>query len=432
MADTTPDALTAPQGQRLSGKRALVIDGDCPERRRLTEFLSGWDLSIEVTANPLQGAALLWDAAEGARPVDLVLLGPHGHRVQKEQFAAVVRCEPRLATLPMIYIDEGIDHGQRSALRQAGFCEAVPLPLDKTLLFDALHRAFGHEAPTTGVVCLMDRHATLGPSTPRLNILIADASAEQRRVLRAVLSRGGHRIYDVETGEQTLAALTKHSFDLVIISLELPGLGTADALRLLRFSVARGDWPAFIGLAQQPSMTQTRDYAAFGLTVVLPKPVRPQALLAAVADLLRGTHNEPADAEAMWGAHQNHTAELDCLDERALQEIEDLGTGPSFLADLIAEFLEEVQTRLEAVRQAAGTEQCYPRLVRFGHRLRDSAGSLGAIQLYQLGLIAARLPESLYEREGMPLLDRIEDAYQRTRSAFRQYLHQRELSRSPG
>jgi hypothetical protein len=96
------------------------------------------------------------------------------------------------------------------------------------------------------------------------------------------------------------------------------------------------------------------------------------------------------------------------------------------------EFLEEVQTSLESVRQTLGTEQCYPRLVRFGQDLRDNAGSLGALRLYQLGLIAARLPEPLFEREGEPLLDRIEDAYQRTHSAFWQYLHQRELSRSPG
>ena len=290
-----------------------------------------------------------------------------------------------------------------------------------------LHRACGCDTPTPGVVRLMDRHATLGPSTPRLNVLIADASAEQRRIVRAVLSRGGHRIYDVESGEQTLAALTKHSFDLVIISLELPGLATADTLRLFRFSVARGDWPAFIGLAQQPSMTQIRDYAAFGVTVVLPKPVRPQALLAAVADLLRGTPNEPDDPDAMWGTHPYPPGELACLDERALQEIEDLGTNPSFLADLIAEFLEEVQASLEAVRETLGTEQCYPRLVRFGHSLRDNAGSLGALQLYQLGLIAARLPEPLFEREGKPLLDRIEAAYQRTHSAFWQYLRRREL-----
>jgi two-component system sensor histidine kinase RpfC len=303
VAGPKPNPPTVTQGQWLAAKRALVIDGDGRERRRLFEFLTGWGLSIEVTANPLHGAALIWEAIEARRPIDLVLLGTHGHRVQKEQFAAMVRCEPRLATLPMIYLDKGIDPGQRLVLRQAGFCEAVLLPLDKTQLFDALHRACGYDTPTAGVVRLMDRHATLGPSTPRLNILIADASAEQRRIVRAALSRGGHRLYDVETGEQTLAALTKHSFDVVIISLELPGLGTADTLRLFRFSVARGDGPAFIGLAQQPSMTQIRDYAAFGLTVVLPKPVRPQALLAAVADLLRGTQDEPDERQASWGGH---------------------------------------------------------------------------------------------------------------------------------
>ena len=234
------------------------------------------------------------------------------------------------------------------------------------------------------------------------------------------------------TASRPCEALAKHSFDLVIISLDLPGLGTADTLRLFRFSVARQDWPAFIGLAQQPSLTHIRDFSSFGVAVVLPSPVRPQTLLSAVADLIQGHRDEPGTTPTQAPTGSRTPSEVACLDERALREVERLGADPSFLPGLIEEFLRGVQTNIEFARGALGTEQGYFALIDFGQTLQDNAGSLGAMQLYQLGLIAARLPEPLFEREAEPLLERIEVACQRTRSAFWQYLRWRALSRSPG
>jgi two-component system sensor histidine kinase RpfC len=416
----------------LASKRALVVDGDHRERQRLVEFLEGWGIAVEVTANPLQGLALLWEATQTGQPIDLVLFGPHGHRIPAEQFASLVRCEKRLTALPMFHLGQGAGAMQTAVLRRAGFSESIPAPLDKTLLFDALHRALGDGTTTAGVVRLMDRHATLGPSTPRLDILLADASPDQRRILHTALARGGHQIFEVDSGEQTIEAMAKHRFDLVIISLDLPDLGTAYTLRLFRFAGTREDWPAFIGLAQQASMTQIRDFASFGVTVVLPRPTQPQALLAAVADLIRGHRDQPDDTQGLVANALRTSGEVACLDERALQAVGRLGADPGFLADMFEGFLREVQFMLDSVRQSLGTDQGYPRLIYFGHTLQDNAGSLGALQLYQLGLIAAQFPESLFEREGEALLDRIEAACQSTRSAFWQYLHGREESRSPG
>lgn len=433
MAGPTPNPLTPPPRQLLSSKRALVVDGDNGERRRLVEILEGWGIALEVTANPLHGLALLWEATQTGRPIDLILFGPHGHTIPIEQFAALVRCEPRLATLPLIYIGgEGAGAMQTPTLRRACFTESIPIPVDKTLLFDTLHRALGYVTTTAGVARLMDRHATLSPSTPRLDVLLADPSVDQRRIVRTTLARSGHKVFEVESTEQAIEALAKHRFDLVILALDLPGLGTAYPLQLFRFAVAREDWPAYIGLAQQPSVTQIRDFASFGVSVVLPRPTQPQALLAAVADVIRGNRYQPDDTRPMVGNALRTSREVACLDERALQAVGRLGADPGFLADMFEGFLREVQLLLESVRQSLGTDQGYPRLIYFGHTLQDNAGSLGALQLYQLGLIAAQFPESLYEREGATLLDRIEAACHRTRSAFWQYSDSGERSRSPG
>jgi CheY-like chemotaxis protein len=429
-----PSPFPTHPGQSLADKRALVIDEDQLERRRLVQFLTGWGISVEVTANPLHGLALLWGALEEEQPFDLALFGPHGHRVLGEQFAALVRSEPRLAELPMLHIGDGAGTGQKATLRRVGFFDTVPVPLDKTLLFGTLHRAcgtLGSEAGA-GVVRLMDRQMALGSSTPRLDILLAEPSREQRHIVRSTLARGGHRIYEVDSGEQALDALAKHNFDLVIVALDLPDIDTADAFKLFRFSMTRDAWPACIGLAREPDMGQVRDYASVGITAIIPSPVQPQVLLGAVADAIRGNGVGTGTAPSALAPAAGTPTEVTCLDERALREVEQLSLDPNFLYELIQEFLGDIGTLLEGVLQTLGTEQCHPRLCEFGHILQDNAGSLGALQLYEFGLIASQYPEDLFERDGEQLLGRIKSSYQHTRGAFWQYLQRRALSRSPG
>ena len=432
MASPKPSPQSTDPSRSLAGKRVLVIDGDRKESGRLLEFLAGWGISVQATTNPLHGLALLWSALEAKQPFHLTLFGPQNQGVPGEQFAALVGSEPRLAKMPMLHIGDNAGSVRKAALRRVGFFDTVSVPIDKTLLFDTLHRACGNLVTGTGVVRLADRHAALGPLTPRLDILLAEPNPAQRRIVRSTLARGGHQIFEVDSGEQTIEALTKHSFDLVILTMDLPGISTAEALKLLPFLMTRDAWPACIGLAREPSASQLREYASVGITAIIPSPVQPQALLEAIADVIRGTGEETGAAPSLPAAATWAPAEVPCLDETALQDVERLSSDPNFLYDLIQEFLGDISAFLEGVRETRGTDHCHRRLREFGHILQDNAGSLGALQLYQLGLIASEYPEELFERDGEQLLSRIEAAYQRTRGAFWQYLQQRSLSRSPG
>lgn len=431
MPSPSPNARSTDPSRSLAGKRMLVIDGDRPERHRLLEFLSGWGISVQSTASPLHGLAMLWTALESAQPFHLALFGPQDHGVPGEQFAALVGSEPRLAKMPMLHIGDSAGSVRKAALRRIGFFDAVSVPIDKTVLFDTLHRACGNLVTGTGVVRLADRHTALGPLTPRLDILLAEPDPAQRRIVRATLARGGHQIFEVDSGEQTVEALTKHRFDLIIIALDLPGMSTAEAIKLFPFLTPAAG-PACIGLAREPSAPQVRDYANAGITAIVPSPVQPQALLEAIADVIRGTGEGAAVAVSAPSGTPWLPTDLPCLDEQVLQDVERLSSDPHFVYDLIQEFLGNIGTCLEGVRATQGTEHCHRRLREFGHILQDNAGSLGALQLQQLGLIAAEYPEVLFERDGEQLLSRIEAAYQRTRGALWGYLRQRAPSRSPG
>jgi HPt (histidine-containing phosphotransfer) domain-containing protein len=191
-------------------------------------------------------------------------------------------------------------------------------------------------------------------------------------------------------------------------------------------------WPACIGLAREPSLGQIKDFANAGITTIIPSPVKSDVLLGAIADLIRGNSEGGTQATSTTTSPNWAAAEVPCLDEQTLQDVERLSSDPNFLFDVIQEFLAEIGTLLVGIQQTRGTEQCYRRLREFGHVLQDNAGSLGALRLYQLGIIASEYPIERFERDGQELLGRIDSAYQRTRRAFWQYLRHRAPTRSPG
>ncbi|MBL8951317.1 MAG: response regulator [Myxococcaceae bacterium] len=62
-------------------------------------------------------------------------------------------------------------------------------------------------------------------------ILVIDDDKSARLLLDRVLTRAGHQVVIVDTGEQGLEALARQSYDLIITDKNLPGI---DGLELLR------------------------------------------------------------------------------------------------------------------------------------------------------------------------------------------------------
>src|SRR3954468_9808523 len=68
------------------------------------------------------------------------------------------------------------------------------------------------------------------------SILVVDDEPQIRRVLRSSLGSHGSRVFDVETGEQALDLLRRETVDLVLLDLNMPGMGGLDTCRAIRAS----------------------------------------------------------------------------------------------------------------------------------------------------------------------------------------------------
>jgi len=65
-------------------------------------------------------------------------------------------------------------------------------------------------------------------------ILVVDDEPQIRRVLRATLTANGYEVHDARTGEDALAEVREHRFDLVLLDMNMPGMGGLETCRAIR------------------------------------------------------------------------------------------------------------------------------------------------------------------------------------------------------
>ena len=66
------------------------------------------------------------------------------------------------------------------------------------------------------------------------NILVVDDEPQIRRVMRATLSSQGYVITEAKTGEEALDSMRKQRPDLVLLDVNMPGMGGIETCREIR------------------------------------------------------------------------------------------------------------------------------------------------------------------------------------------------------
>jgi len=65
-------------------------------------------------------------------------------------------------------------------------------------------------------------------------VLVVDDEPQIRRVLRSTLAARGYEVQDAASGEDALASLRQSRFDLVLLDVNMPGMGGLEACREIR------------------------------------------------------------------------------------------------------------------------------------------------------------------------------------------------------
>ena len=218
------------------------------------------------------------------------------------------------------------------------------------------------------------RVTATGPDAdaPRLSILVVDDVKANRDVAYAMLEPCGHRVTLVADGHAALAALQRHSFDVVLMDIHMPGMDGLEATRRIRaLAPPTGSIPV-IALTASVHAEQVAACQAAGMDAHLDKPLDRQRLLALLA-----ASAKPRPASTAPSAPNPAPAEASLLDEARLRALHhQLGQAAP---GIIAEFVSEIRRAATLLADATAEERADPAWVgALAHRLLGGARTLGA------------------------------------------------------
>jgi PAS domain S-box-containing protein len=129
-----------------------------------------------------------------------------------------------------------------------------------------------------------DRGAAEQALPAGLRVLLAEDDPVSRAAVAHQLELQGARVAVAENGEQALAALERHGFDVVLMDVQMPGLSGLEATRRLRTD-ARYDRSARVPVVALTAFAMAGDREALlsaGMDGYLAKPVEQDDLLDAI------------------------------------------------------------------------------------------------------------------------------------------------------
>jgi CheY-like chemotaxis protein len=127
------------------------------------------------------------------------------------------------------------------------------------------------------------------PTASTATVLIADDRAEDRRLLRLVLERMGHRVIEVSNGEQAFELARSARPDLVNSDILMPVMDGFTLCRKLQEDVALRHIPLVFVTATDREQRHQEVASDLGAARVLLKPFDAQALRVIVEEALAQT-----------------------------------------------------------------------------------------------------------------------------------------------
>ncbi len=255
-------SIEAVEDIKLDGK-VLIAEDNLENQKLLTHILNRMEVNIVMVNN---GIEALEQAIESN--FDLILLDIQMPEMGGEEAASELKTK-NIST-PIVALTANVMQHQLKKYRKAGFADFIAKPFDRQHFVKTLKKYLPEK-----------------PQALTGHVLIADDNLVNLTLLKRQIENIDENIQviAVEDGAQVIEQVSHHSFNLILLDMEMPIMGGIDALNILRSS---GDNTPIYIVTGNTSPEDIKYCASEGASGHIAKPIDKQNLQRICIKHLRG------------------------------------------------------------------------------------------------------------------------------------------------
>jgi PAS domain S-box-containing protein len=352
---------------KLRDLSVLVVDDNATSRHILEEMIANWRMKPVTAKDGPSAIDALHRAHRDGHPFRLLLLDAHMPGMNGFDVAARVKQDPHLHGITVIILTSAGHSEDMARAKSLGAAASVTKPAKQSELWDAIITALR----------VAGRQKTRPSNAPRrsrtarqpLRILLAEDNPVNQEVAVHLIERRGHSVIVAENGRQALEAIERHSFDLVLMDVQMPEMGGLEATRIIREQEkASGRHLPIIAMTAHAMQGDREQCIESGMDGYLAKPIDPKTFLQTVEGISEhSARSEPGD--------NNETKSAEgALDEKAL--LTRFSGNRKLLRNIVKTFREDCPRMMNRIRNALTAHDAVA-LADAAHALKGSIGNFG-------------------------------------------------------
>ena len=374
--------------KQFAKRRMLIVDGNAASRDMFHDALTAWGMHCDVSTYSKAALQNLQSMARERTPYDLVMIDQKMQEMDGSILSRLIKKDSYLTDTKVIIMTSSnfdFDEEMRSENGLDGFMRK---PVYLHSLFETMLSVMG----------VRERQNVLPEAIQAVKrserILLAEDNSVNQLVAMGMLKHLGFMHVDVaKDGREAVRLFTQHSYDLILMDIQMPELDGIAATREIRTLEQRSNnkpVPIIAVTAHSLPEDKQRSYNA-GMNDHLTKPLTGAALQTTLAHLLSRSEADEGkldgDQTAFKAVDAQDVAisiEVDAvkvIDEAVLHQLRtDMGFGIGMILDT---YVDELPKQVASILDALNSEDA-DKLRRNGHRLKGSSRSVGAGPLGEL------------------------------------------------
>jgi len=388
---------------QLAGRRLLTVDDNDTNRRILVLQGQSWGMLVRDSRLPRE--ALEW--IKRGDPFDVAILDMLMPEMDGVMLAREIRSQR--PGLPLVLCSSV---GRREVGDDAAlFTAQIAKPIKPSQLFDALMTLFAAQPQTVR----QDDKAVKSQIDPGLaarlplRILLAEDSGVNQKVALRLLARLGYRADVAANGLEAVNAVQRQPYDVVLMDVQMPEMDGLEASRRIKRGEAGAAVPRIIALTADAMQGDREKCLAAGMDDYLTKPIRVEALVAALGRTRPQYSPEDLEPDA-----------APVIDLKKFAEFRD-AMGADFIGEVVAVFNEDAPELLRSLQQALDLNDA-ELFRRSAHSLKSNSAAFGAQTLAALARELEMLGKEGRLAGAGDKVARAAAAYQRVQHALKELI----------